>query len=167
MGNLPEGSFHHCNLPNLARHQKDEATATEVDRIVQAELNAAGITPHKLTYGPNGEVPTRYIGILYSWDFRRAWRYYIAKGPGVPPDVAEEFHKTWGNEVRVDGHCGCPSPLEWFKGFAVGHYHIDTQEGLNAFAGLLQSIYRDPEEAPKVVSVSPGEEKPEKEAARG
>ncbi len=149
----------HQNLPNLARHQKDEVTAAEIDRFVQAELNAAGITPHKLPYGPNGEVPTRYIGLLHSWDFQRAWRYYIAKGPGIPPDVAQRFHQVWGHEVRVDGHCGCPSPLEWFKGFAVGQYHIDTQEGLNAFAGLLRSIYRDPQEAPKVAEMSPREDK--------
>jgi hypothetical protein len=76
------------------------------------------------------------------WEFRRLWTYWAAKGPGIPPDLAQGFHQTWGKQVRVAGHCGCPSPLEWCEGFAVGSYHIDTQDGLNAFVALLKSIHR-------------------------
>jgi hypothetical protein len=115
-----------------------------VDRAVVAELTEAGIKPA----GPhewlrrNREVPAGYMGELCGWQFQRAWYYWIATGPGVPPDRAEEFHREWGTQVRVDGHCGCPSPLEWCHGFAVGCYHIDTAEGLRAFADLLRSIYK-------------------------
>lgn len=110
-----------------------------LEELVEAGIKAAGFE----SFRHNREVPTKYMGELCMWGFKRAWRYWVADGPGVPADKAEEFHKTWGQVVRVDGHCGCPSPLGWFHGFAVGRYHIDSQEGLNAFADLLKSIYRE------------------------
>ena len=88
------------------------------------------------------EVPTNIFGFWKHWKFERSWYYYRADGAGIPPDLAEEFHKTWGRQVRVSGHCGCPSPLEWYEGFAVDSYHIDTQEGLNAFVALLNQIHK-------------------------
>lgn len=137
-------------FPNLARSRDatDEAKRL-VDETVHAELTAAGIKaegPHEFLRD-NREVPAAYMGSLCLWGFRRAWYYWVATGPGVPADRAEEFHKTWGTQCRVDGHCGCPSPLESKHGFAIGMYHIDTQEGLNAFAELLKSIYVEPEKA--------------------
>jgi len=88
-----------------------------------------------------GEVQSAYLGSHCRWIFKRAWYYWVAEGPGIPPDKAQDFHNQWGTQVRVEGHCGCPSPLEYNQGFAIGYYHIDTQEGLNAFAKLLKSIY--------------------------
>ena len=117
------------------------------DSVVKSELEAAGIKvagPHEFLR--RHEIYTAYIGDMCGWGFHRAWYYWVAEGPGIPPDLAQKFHKTWGKEVRVDGHCGCPSPREWFKGFAVGHYHIDTAEGLKAFADLLKEIYVETEE---------------------
>ena len=153
-------------FPNLARSVPSQvipddlrkAVFKEVDDVVRAELVEAGI----LTGDENGKttrnymeadfirevngqfkkVPTAIFAAKYGWKFERRWYYYVAQGYGIPPDVAEEFHKTWGTQVRVEGHCGCPSPLEWCHGFAVGSYHIDTQEGLNAFVKLLESIWR-------------------------
>lgn len=119
----------------------------KVDEVCLEELSKAGIG-HDPTDEPadwlreNREVPFGYIGTHCRWMFRRAWYYWVAEGPGIPCDLAEEFHKEWGTQVRVDGHCGCPSPLYWFEGFSVGLYHIDTQEGLNAFAKLLSSIHK-------------------------
>jgi hypothetical protein len=114
----------------------------EVDGKVKAELEAAGIEVMDLKSDLHrkGEVPTAVIGIVKSWGFRRGFYYYIAEGPGIPPDRAEEFHQKWGQVVRVDGHCGCPSPKKYMGGFAVGLYHIDTIEGLTAFRILLESI---------------------------
>jgi hypothetical protein len=116
----------------------------EVQDAVRAELAEAGceVMENDILLESCGEVPTSLGGIQCRWSFRRAWRYWVAKGPGIPPDTAEAFHQTWGQEVRVDGHCGCPSPLEMFEGFAVGHYHIDTQAGLNAFVALLKSLHK-------------------------
>jgi adenosyl cobinamide kinase/adenosyl cobinamide phosphate guanylyltransferase len=42
----------------------------------------------------------------------------------------------------VDGHCGCPSPREWHHGFAVGLYHVDTQEALNALADTIRRVHQ-------------------------
>lgn len=128
-------------LPNLARRDAPPDELRAVDERVVLELEAAGIEAKGFeVFRGRGEVPTKFIGQLCGWGFTRAWRYWVADGPGVPPARAEEFHRTWGREVRVDGHCGCPSPLEWFHGFAVGTYHVDTLEGLVAFAALLRSI---------------------------
>ena len=137
-------------FPNLARHidafsQEDaEKVFSEVDAIVRAELEQAGATDSNclnLNFRSlAGEVPTKYIGFAHGWKFQRAWYYYVASGPGIPPNQAEEFHQKWGTQVRVEGHCGCPSPIEYCHGFAVGSYHIDTQEGLNAFVKLLAEI---------------------------
>jgi hypothetical protein len=136
-------------FPNMARRKPvDEETISLVNAACLLELASAGIEAE----GPaswladKSEVPFHYLGNLHLWSFRRAWYYWIAKGPGIPADKAQAFHEIWGTQVRVDGHCGCPSPLEWFKGFSVGHYHIDTQEGLNAFADLLRSIYKPGDE---------------------
>ena len=89
------------------------------------------------------EVPTKIIGSLHRWTFRRAWYYWTAEGPGIPPSYANELYKTHGTQVRVDGDCGCPSPLKIFKGFAVGDYHVDTQEGLIALADTIRKIIEE------------------------
>lgn len=112
---------------------------SEVSKKVIGELEQAKILTYNGTDG--GEVPTSVIGYYKGWVFRRRWYYYSAEGPGIPPDIAEEFHQKWGQVVRVEGHCGCPSPKEWCKGFGVGSYHIDTMEGLIAFHELLESIH--------------------------
>jgi hypothetical protein len=139
-----------------------QAIFEEVNATIRAELVAAGF-PAKLDHekrpeqGPfemyhdlehirlsNGsfpEVPTTLVAFYNGWTFERAWYYYRAKGDGIPPDIAEEFHQTWGRQVRVEGHCGCPSPLEYCHGFAIGSYHIDTPAGLKAFTELLDRIY--------------------------
>lgn len=138
-------------FPNLARHEPLKAIVDEVTAICAAELQAAGIKVINWPGTVRGEVPSKVVGGLSGWHFERRWYYWSASGPGIPPDIAERLHATHGKEVRVDGHCGCPSPLEWRKGFAIGYYHIDTQEGLNALADTLRSIYdadKDPDAQP-------------------
>lgn len=137
-------------MQNLARHDKTPEVINEVTAICRAELEAAGIKVSEFDiFATRGEVPSRAIGGLLSWTFTRAWYYWVAEGPGIPPDIAEKLHATHGKDVRVDGHCGCPSPREWFKGFAVGRYHVDTQEGLNALADTLRSVALPPQERPE------------------
>jgi len=117
------------------------AGMTDKDFEIGAELMGAGIKIYKIELlRDRGEVKTSISGSLLDWSFERAWYYWVAKGPGIPPKEADELNTKFGKEVRVDGHCGCPSPSEWFKGFAVGHYHIDTQEGLNALANTIRKI---------------------------
>lgn len=157
-------------FPNLARISREEvgtgdygAIFKEVDDAIRGELSAAGLPDGTLARGEgivampesfrecgNGyyrEVPTNIWGFWHHWKFERAWYYYRASGAGIPPDIAEEFHKTWGRQVRVNGNCTCPSPLQQNEGFAIDSYHIDTPEGLAAFVKLLNSIYKPrPEE---------------------
>ncbi len=146
-------------FPNLARNTRGlsvdrlKATYEEVDSVVRRELERTGLPYAKLGQANEGaidmgdsfregEVPTSIKGFWHHWKFERAWYYYRAEGAGIPPDAAEQFHNVWGQQVRVSGHCMCPSPLEWFEGFADSRYHIDTQEGLTAFVRLLDSIYK-------------------------
>jgi hypothetical protein len=127
----------YTRFPNLAGSDTS-------DEVCARELEAAGIEvvtlPESCRYG---EPKTVVMGQLGMWGFKRAWRYWIAEGPGIPPVEAEALHEEHGKVVRVDGHCGAPSPLEWFKGFAVGHYHVDAQEGLTALAETLNTLRRD------------------------
>lgn len=139
-------------FPNLARLYQNGAEYrhiyADLDVQILEELTAAGIP----AVGPcevlrkGREVPTAYTGEFCRWGFRRAWYYWVAEGPGIPADKAQDLWLTHGKEVRVEGHCGCPSPLEWNHGFATGMYHVDTAEGLRALAELLKSIYIPPQE---------------------
>jgi hypothetical protein len=118
----------------------------DVDDEIARELELAGIKVIKLPEfmrNKHPEMRTVTIGELYRWEFHRAWYYWVAEGPGIPCDVATELHEKFGTVVRVDGHCCCPSPLEWLKGFAVGYYHVDTQEGLCALADTIRKVYKD------------------------
>jgi hypothetical protein len=119
------------------------AGRADVDEDIAAELIAAGIDVIKLPEvlrNSHPEMRTIIHGQLGPWIFSRAWYYWIATGPGIPPVYANELHEKYGKVVRVDGHCGAPSPKEWLKGFAVGHYHVDTQEGFNALAETIRRV---------------------------
>lgn len=122
-----------AGFPNLARRKNSEGKfenaeeIREVSSTCRAELEAAGIEVSDFKIVWDGEVPTTVRGSLVMWGFKRCWYYWSATGPGLPLEVAEKLHATHGTVVRVDGHCGCPSPKEWFKGFGVGMYHVDSR----------------------------------------
>ena len=133
-------------FPNKAGDHAD------TDEILRTELKAAGIPTFQESEGQppeylseilrrnSGEVKTSVSGILHGWQFKRAWYYWACEGPGIEVSAADMLHAGFGKEVRVAGNCGCPSPREWFKGLAVGHYHVDTQEGLKALADTIKSL---------------------------
>lgn len=133
-------------FPNKAGDHAD------TDDVLRAELKAAGIPTLQEHDGRDpsfladiirrgsGEVKTSVQGHLYGWTFKRAWYYWTVDGPGLDVEAAEELHERFGQEVRVAGHCGCPTPREWYKGFAVTNYHIDTAEGLKALADVIRRI---------------------------
>jgi len=116
---------------------KADATCTE-------ELKAAGIEVLTLPIPCSGEVQTHIIGSVGPWAFRRAWRYWVATGPGIPQAIATNLHEKHGKVVRVDGHCGCPSPQKQYGGFSVGLYHVDTPDGLHALAAVIREIIATP-----------------------
>ncbi|KKK73177.1 hypothetical protein LCGC14_2896430 [marine sediment metagenome] len=109
---------------------------------IERELLEAGIKVIEETpENKYAEVAWRLIGTLCGWRFTRAWYYWVARTQynPLPMAAAEELHQELGTEIRVDGHCGCPGPIEWWKeGGRADRYHIDTQQGLNAFAEALK-----------------------------
>lgn len=134
-------------FPNVAGLGKTKPE--KVDAILSDELRAAGIgieTSEMLRDG-SGEPHTAVIGSLYQWSFRRAWYYWVAQGPGIPPEDAMALHTEHGRSVRVKGDCGCPSPLEYLHGFAVGSYHVDNAWGLAALAETIRSVWQRAEMA--------------------
>jgi len=122
------------------------AGKADKDPEIANELKLAGITVQIMPEAfrtQHPEMRTIIIGELGPWTFKRAWYYWVAKGPGIPPKYADELHEKFGKKVRVDGNCRCPSPRESFKGFAVDHYHVDSQEGLNALADTIRQIIEE------------------------
>jgi hypothetical protein len=69
--------------------------AAAMEKELSAELTAAGIEVHD--FGPTmkdhckAEVKTSIVGGLHGWHFKRARRYWIAEGPGLPPAYATPF----------------------------------------------------------------------------
>ena len=137
---------------------KNLAGETKADLHILRELSGAGINVvegEKST----GEVPHTITGRLADWNFSRAWYYWIAKAEkgrerGLPLEVATELHhrnyvikgegqpETYGQVIRVDGHCGCPPPTECLNDNGrIDSYHIDSQEGLNALAGAIRTLH--------------------------
>lgn len=147
-------SNRNAGFHNLARSEPfSPETIEEVTAACIAEMEAAGIKPFVFGHVMGrSEVPTKAMGQFGMWGFERAWYYWRANGPGLPSDVAERLHALHGRSVRVGGHCGCPSPREWFKGFGVGSYHVDSPEGLKALVDALRSVYdpaTDPDASPR------------------
>lgn len=130
-------------FPNVAGRGKSDPEG--VDAILCAELEAAGITVQRrpeFCREDGGEPQSIVIGSLHGWGFRRTWYYWIAEGRGIPPDDAMSLHADHGTSVRVEGHCGCPSPLEYCHGFAVNSYHVDNAEGLAALAKMIRIVWQ-------------------------
>lgn len=136
----------------MSRFPNKAGDHADTDDILRAELKAAGIPTLQEDAGQSpeymadtlrrmsGEVKTSVIGVLHGWEFKRAWYYWRASGPGIELAAADKLHAEHGKSVRVDGHCGCPSPREWFKGLAVGHYHVDDAAGLKALADCIKGL---------------------------
>lgn len=95
-----------------------------------------------------GEVPASLTGKLGEFTFRRAWYYWVVTG-GVPLSVAQEMYDdpVGREDVRVDGHCGCPAPegvafesdlVRLTKRAVVELYHIDSEIGLRLFVDTIR-----------------------------
>lgn len=122
-------------MDNLAGVKVDIAT-----KKCREEFELAGIefTEFGSPLNQNSEVQSRVMGGLPGWTFTRAWYYWVADGRGLPLEYAVPLHEARGKEVRVDGHCGAPHPVEYLKGTPVDNYHIDTLIGLKALADAIK-----------------------------
>jgi hypothetical protein len=127
-----------AGFPNRAGNHHDN------DDVLAAELEAAGITVKKYTWmlDHSGEVRTSVVGSLGPWDFKRAWYYWVCKGPGIPLDVAKKLDSEHGKTVRASGDCACRGPEFWNEGFGTSDYHVDSPEGLAALAEAIKSVWK-------------------------
>lgn len=124
----------------------------DVDIQLEEELELAGIFVEHLPEilrENRGEVKSIVVGTLHGWTFERNWYYWVCKGPGIPINAAMKLHEKYGKVVRVDGHCGCPSPLEWFNGLGTGSYHVDTLRGLKALADTIKDVVKNAKQESK------------------
>jgi len=123
---------------------KNAAGDANCDKYLKSELQQAGI--QIVPFSDNrGEVPATVKGRLGSWTFERSWYYWVAKGNLIPFDEADKLHDTHGQAVRVAGHCGCPSPREWYVDGPIPQpgvpvYHVDTQAGLDALTAVIRTV---------------------------
>lgn len=135
---------------------KNLAGNKESDKYIKIELEKAKIPIEKIN-NHTGECQYTLIGKLKNWTFTRAWYYWIAETNEenkLPLDIAIEMHnkkypdemfdhdqemKKYGNSIRVGGHAGRPSPLDYN---VTDCYHIDTQEGLNEFVRVLNKNFK-------------------------
>jgi hypothetical protein len=130
---------------NLAGRDPETVDATCTSELMLANIPLMEDRPEILR--SKGEVPSNVVGILGGWTFERAWYYWIARWE--PPAAvtltmkqAIRLHQKHGADIRVDGHCGCPEPNEWWPENGTPNlYHIDTQEGLIAFAKTIGLEY--------------------------
>ena len=122
---------------------KNLAGNKECDQTITEELTAAAI-PTKEVEQTRSEVPYTVVGDLSPWELNRAWYYWMASAPegqGLPEEIAETMNTTFSDVVRVAGFSGGTGVKEWLsaKG-TIDTYHIDTQEGLNAFAAVVKTV---------------------------
>ena len=112
------------------------------DRVLGEELTAAGIwhTRFAITTNDNPEVPTHLFASCGRWVFKRAWRYWVGTGPGLPLEAADRLCSRVGQTCRVDGQCVPQDPRVWCEGFACGLYHVDDSEGLLELANTIKEV---------------------------
>ena len=115
---------------------------------IPQELEEAGITVEEHSEQVrHPEVITRFTGKVEVprgfWEFERQWYYWAAAGAECPLPFryATPLFNLAGQDVRTAGHCGCPSPEEWYGNQHIDgatSYHIDTQAGLNLLVNTLR-----------------------------
>lgn len=123
---------------------KNLAGNKDCDKQIIEELEEAGVefaSYESLRH--TSEVESSIIGSFDGFTFRRAWSYWVVSSNKtlLRFQYADILHEKFGNEVRVDGHCACPSPREWLwepYWLGVGNYHVDTQRGLNALVASIK-----------------------------
>lgn len=93
---------------------KEDCDAYIIHELIDARIDAIS-----LPISSHPEVKSLYEGQLLGWKFRRQWYYWSAscEDPfkyGLDLKYASPLHALIGKEVRLAGHCGCPSPDDGF-----------------------------------------------------
>jgi len=131
-----------CNNPSLEQVEASNASVLE-------EMEQAGIIPvihpSRVTHS---EVPTMFTGKAGNIMFKRAWYYWVISGL-IPLATAEKLYNNpiGKKDVRVQGHCGCPPPIEWATKIdkTTGKFLVDDEEyarGLRLFVNMPEAKER-------------------------
>lgn len=133
---------------------KNLAGDPNCDADIRRELREAGIGLINEDRTKT-EVPSTISGEFGVFKFTRAWYYWIVEGK-MPLEVAKELYEdpVGRKDVRVAGHCGCPSPdepwIEWYDSegrriFPLSKKHKDFS---HEEAGY-QVFFKDPSKVGK------------------
>ena len=138
-------------MDNFARHEYDR----KIDHRVKEELKMANIPVYSLPYYMDGEVKTKYFGILNGFTFYRAWNYWICDGD-MPLDVVNKIYKKYKElNIRAGGHCGNEPPI------TQSYNPIYTKEleeyrdkvGLDKFIRTYKDVVHDDKTQPRFVDI--------------
>lgn len=118
-----------------------------MDNAVKDELMNAGIPVLTLPSIIDGEVKTRYIGVLNGFVFTRAWRYWCCTGD-IPIAHAQEIYARYHDlMIRAAGHAGNPDPIQVSYSPAQRKREKELVEGMlslgatnNAIISALQNL---------------------------
>ncbi len=129
---------------------KNLAGDDNCDREIRRELERARI---EIVEGERSthEVPASLTGKLGPFTFRRAWYYWVAEGP-MPIKMARELYAdpVGKDDVRVGGHCGCPSPdkygATYYDADGLQLYSDPTGEEARKQAHFLEKGFITPEQ---------------------
>ncbi len=133
---LLHGDFAAPGAPGATR-----APNSAIDRLLSAELQAAGIQVVAHSNWQERELFAAVGGLVADcWTFTRSTHYWVAQGPAIPFDAAQQLYEDHGSALRIDGFEGSVSPRCWCNGFGVGLYHVETAEALQALAKCIKHV---------------------------
>ena len=142
----------------------------DCDQYIRDELTRCKIDIIESPKSNGHEVNAKLTGKLGEFTFKRDWYYWVVSGP-MPIEVARELYAdpVGKTDIRVDGHCGCPSPddygVTWFtsdgkpiwkesnreqyekyyKGSFKEPFFSDTPETVPGAEGVIESYHIDSE----------------------
>lgn len=106
------------------------------DDVIRGELTRAKIPIIQVELDErHHEVPFTLEGRLGDFVFQRDWSYYRVHGL-VPMKLAQELYEDpcGRDDVRVEGHCGCPAPEEpWISYYDADGYHLQDFKSKQQF----------------------------------
>lgn len=118
----------------------------DCDKYIIEELLKVGVMAVPLPKSNHPEVKSLYEGQFLGWKFRRQWYYWSVScedvlGHGLDMKYASPLHALAGQEVRLAGHCGCPSPDDgfWMEKFDKDGNHLIAQKDLDTCKGYSES----------------------------